>query len=156
MPRASAELMPAATPTANQIAQRLIDRKRSAAGADATQSSAAALAVGELYQGLSRWIGSEGCHALMARARAEAAVDHPLLSTVQLRARTQPYVDGLPETVAEYGEAATADSIRAMLVGMIDLLGRLIGVDMATNLIERTLPEPASESAGTEKRSAKG
>ncbi len=146
--------MPAATPTAKQLAQRLIGRKRSAADADTTNSSAAALAVGELYQALSRWIGSEGCHALMARARAEAEVDHPLLSALQLRARAQPYVDGLSETVAEYGEAATADSVRAMLAGMIDLLGRLIGVDMATNLIERSLPEPASESAGTEKRSA--
>ncbi len=148
--------MPPVTPIAKQLAQRLIDRKRSAADADMTKASAAALAVEELYRTLSRWIGSEGCHALMARARAEAQSGHLPLEAMQLRVRTEPYLNGISESVAQHGETATADAIQSMLVGMIDLLGRLIGVDMAANLIERSLPEPASESAGTEKRSAQG
>jgi len=142
-------------PTAQQLAQRLIDRERIAGDADMTRASTAALAGEELYQALSRWIGTDGCHALFTRARAQAQGDHPPLVALQFRARAEPYIEGVAESVGKYGETATADAIESMLVGMIELLGRLIGVDMATNLIERSLPESARGDAGPEKRRAK-
>jgi hypothetical protein len=141
-------------PTAQQLARRLVDRERIAGDSDMTRSSAAARAGEELYQALSRWIGSDGCHALFGRACAQAQVDHPPLEVVHLRARATPYFEGVAESVREYGETATADAIESMLAGMIELLGRLIGVDMATNLIERSLGESARDDAGPEKRRA--
>ncbi len=39
-----------------------------------------------------------------------------------------------------HGDAATAKALEAMLVSLIELLGRLIGDDMATKLIGRGLP----------------
>ena len=37
------------------------------------------------------------------------------------------------------GDAATAEALESMLVHLIQLLGRLIGDDMATKLIERSV-----------------
>jgi hypothetical protein len=141
-------------PTAQQLARRLVDRERIAGDANMTRSSTAARAGEELYQALSRWIGSDGCHALFGRACAQAQLDHPALSAVHLRARATPYFEGVAESVGQYGETATADAIESMLAAMIELLGRLIGVDMATSLIERSLGESARDDAGPEKRRA--
>jgi hypothetical protein len=38
-----------------------------------------------------------------------------------------------------HGDAATAEAFESMLVHLVELLGRLIGDDMATKLIERSL-----------------
>ncbi len=38
-----------------------------------------------------------------------------------------------------HGDAATAEALESMLVHLVELLGRLIGDDMATKLIERSL-----------------
>ena len=38
-----------------------------------------------------------------------------------------------------HGDAATAEALEAMLVHLVELLGRLIGDDMATKLIERSV-----------------
>lgn len=141
--------------TAPSLARRLIDRQRAAGDADVSRASAAALAGEELYESLSRWIGTDGCHALFMRARAHAQGDHPALDVLQVRARARPYVEGVAESVGEYGDTATAAAIESMLEGMIELLGRLIGVDMATNLIERNLPDSARGDAEPAKRRVK-
>ena len=115
--------------------------------------AAAAAHAGEwLYAALSRWIGIEGCHALFARARAEALVGNPSLVVLLLRARSNPYIEGVAHSVAEFGETSTAAGIEAMLISVIDLLGRLIGVDMATNLAERSLRESAIGAGRPDKR----
>lgn len=147
--------MATAPVTARELAKRLVDREISAGNAKTTRASAAVLAGEGLYRALSRWIGSDGCHALFTRARAqEQPANHPL-DSLQLSPRHDPYITGVDESIEEYGNDATADAIEAMIVGMIELLGRLIGVDMATSLIERSLSEFAQDNAGPEKRRAK-
>lgn len=61
------------------------------------------------------------------------------MAQVQLRARSDPYIGGVPETIMAHGDAATAEALESMLVHLIQLLGRLIGDDMATKLIERSV-----------------
>ena len=100
---------------------------------------AAATACDHLYQALSRWVGPDGCHALFTRGLAEARAEYPALAQIQLRARSQPYIDGVPETIMAHGDAATAEALESMLVHLVELLGRLIGDDMATKLIERSV-----------------
>lgn len=46
---------------------------------------------------------------------------------------------GVPETITAHGDAATAEALESMLVHLVELLGRLIGDDMATKLIERSV-----------------
>lgn len=49
-------------------------------------------------------------------------------------------MEGVHELVMANGDTATADALASMLVHLLELLGRLIGDDMAMKLIERTLP----------------
>jgi hypothetical protein len=129
---------------ARQIARRLIEsRQPEGKGAD-SRSRAAAAACEDLYRDLSRWVGIDGCHALFTRALAEARTEYSALDEIQLRPRSEPYVDGVAETIMSNGDPATADGLESMLVRLVELLGRLIGDDMATKLIDQSLA--ASES----------
>ena len=128
-------------PPAQQIARRLINSRRSSerAGGDGA-ARAAATACDYLYRELSRWVGPDGCHALFTRALAEAGAEHPALGQIQLRARSEPYIDGVAEAIMAHGDTATAEALESMVVRLVELLGRLIGDDMATKLIERSFP----------------
>jgi len=121
-------------------AQEIVRRLISSRASDGTEgdTSARAMAADHLYGELSRWVGPDGCHALYTRALAEARNEHPPLNHIQLRVGSEPYLGGVAETVAAYGDAATAKSLESMLIHLVELLGRLIGDDMATKLIERS------------------
>jgi hypothetical protein len=100
---------------------------------------AATAACGDLYKELARWIGSDGCHGLFTRALAEARKVSPALESVQLSAGSVPYVQGIDTAAAAHGDAATVAGIEVLLVRLVELLGRLIGDDMAMKLIEPVL-----------------
>jgi hypothetical protein len=121
---------------AREIVRRLIRSQ----GSERTDGDSSALAAAgdHLYRELSRWVGPDGCHALFTRALAEARKEYEQLSQIQLRAGSEPYIGGVAETVAAYGDTATAKGLESMLVHLVELLGRLIGDDIATKLIERS------------------
>jgi hypothetical protein len=121
---------------AREIVRRLIDSQGSERTEGAT--SARAAAGDHLYRELSRWVGPDGCHALFTRALAESRNEFAPLGQIQLRAGSEPYIGGVVETVAAYGDTATAKALESMLIHLVELLGRLIGDDMATKLIERS------------------
>jgi hypothetical protein len=126
-------------PPAREIAGRLISSRRSERKGGETAARAAAAACDNLYRELSRWVGSDGCHALFTRALADTRIEYPALAQIQLRARSEPYIDGVAETIMAHGDPATAEALESMLVRLVELLGRLIGDDMAVKLIERSL-----------------
>ena len=125
--------------SAEQLARRLIERRQPQPGEAGDEARAAAAVCNHLYRGLSRWVGADGCNALFARALAEARAGHPALMQIQLRARSDPYVDGVAETIIAHGEAATGEGLEAMLVRLIALLDRLVGNEMAMKLIEQSV-----------------
>jgi hypothetical protein len=139
-------------PPARQMARRLIESHRSKRTEGHTAARAAATACDQLYGELSRWVGPDGCHALFTRALVQARIDHPALGQIQLHARSDPYVDGVAETIMAYGDPATAAGLEAMLVHLIELLGRLIGDDMATKLIERSVASSGHGDPTSERR----
>lgn len=135
-------------PPAREIARRLISARRPERPGDDTPARIAAAAGDHLYGELSRWLGRDGCHALFTRALAEAAMGSPALKQIQLRARTQPYIDRVPETIMAHGDAATAEGLEWMLVRLVELLGRLIGDEMSMKLIEKSVG-PAQRGGST-------
>ena len=147
--------MSAAPETARQLAKKLVDSETGSGRSDVARAYAAARAGEELYRALSRWIGSDGCHALFTRARAQEQSANRPLDSLQLSPRQDPYITGVEDSIEEYGDDGTAGAIESMIVGMIELLGRLIGVDMATSLIERSLSEFAHDNPGSDNRRAK-
>jgi hypothetical protein len=122
----------------------LIDSRNAERNGADSRARAAAAACEDLYRDLSRWVGTDGCHALFTRALAEARLEYPALDEIQLRPRSGPYVDGVAETIMSNGDPATAEGLESMLVRLVELLGRLIGDDMATKLIDQSMA--ASES----------
>jgi hypothetical protein len=134
-------------PPARQIARRLINRHGAQQAGGDTAARAAAAACDHLYRELSRWVGSDGCHALFTRALAQARIEYPAFVQIQLGARSQPCIDGIAETIMAHGDAATAEVLETMLVRLVELLGRLIGDDMAMKLIERSLTASARSNA---------
>ena len=142
--------MPSEHLSAQQIARRLIDSRGAEPGDADSEARAAAAACNSLYRGLSRWVGPDGCHALFTGALAEARTDHPALLQIQLRARSDPYVDGVAETIMAHGEAATGAGFESVLVRLIALLGRLVGDEMAMKLLEQSLA--ATERGATPQR----
>jgi hypothetical protein len=123
-------------PPAREIARRLIERAAVDGGGSRSAAQAAVAACDHLYQELSRWVGADGAHALFTRALVHAKTDHPLLEKIQLRARSEPYLDGVVEAIEAYGATATAEALESMLVGLIEVLSRLVGDDMAMKMIE--------------------
>jgi hypothetical protein len=129
-----------------RMVQRLVDGSRVKAEGDRAADARAA-ACDRLYGNLSRWVGPDGCHALYTRALAQARTEHPALGTIELRARAVPYVDGVAATVAAHGDGETAEALDVLLFRLVELLDRLIGDDMASKLIERSLVEPEGRDA---------
>ncbi|HVS61476.1 MAG TPA: hypothetical protein VHE82_12355 [Gemmatimonadaceae bacterium] len=139
-------------PPARQIAHRLIDSRRSERAGGDTAARAAAAACDHLYRELSRWVGSDGSNALFTRALAQARTEYPALERIQLRPQSEPYIDGLAETIMAHGDAAATEALESMLAHLVELLGRLIGDDMAMKLIERSLAASERGDATTDGR----
>jgi hypothetical protein len=129
--------------SAQQIGRRLIKNRQPERKGSDGRARAAAAACEDLYRELSRWVGLDGCHALFTRALAEARTESAALDEIQLRPGAEPYIDGVAKSITSRGDAATADALEAMLVHLVELLGRLIGDDMATKLIDRSMAAPA-------------
>jgi hypothetical protein len=133
---------------ARELASQLLTRETDAPpGPDTT--AAADRACRRVSDELARWIGSDGCRALFARALTTAqAAGHPVLDTVRISARSVYCLDGLAESATRHGPAAASEGAAAILSAVIELLGRLIGDDMALSLFQHSTharpPTPVS------------
>ena len=138
--------------SARPIARRLIKSWQPERKGSEGRARAAAAACDHLYRELSRWVGLDGCHALFSRALAEARIESAALDEIQLRPRAEPYIDGVAKSITSRGDAATADALEAMIVHLVELLGRLIGDDMATKLIDRSIAAPGRGDTASDDR----
>jgi hypothetical protein len=100
-----------------------------------------------LVDALTRWFGPYGYHALLTRALVEARGAHPVLGAVIVRSPLEPLLDGLADGARGHGNAAMTTAVTTVLATVIDLLGRLIGEDMALHLVEQSLPAVAPDAA---------
>ena len=135
-----------------RLARRVIESQWSEGSAGDTPARAAGSASDRLYRELSGWVGLDGCHALFSRALTDARAESPALGQIHIRARSQPHIEGVAETIIARGDPATAEALESMLVRLVELLGRLIGDDMATKLIERSLAGSAHADQNSDDR----
>lgn len=129
-------------PTAQLLARRMLERAGSASdGREAPDPVTAAEAVSRtLAAELSRRFGPYGYHALLSRALVRARVDHPVLAAVRIRAELEPALDGLVDGAQAHGVEAVTEGMAAVLTNVIELLGRVIGEDMAVSLVNQAIP----------------
>jgi len=134
------------------IVRRLVDSGQPERTGSGSGARAAAAACEKLYRGLSRWVGPDGSHALFNRALAEARTESAALDQIRFRHDKNTYVEGLEETIEARGDAATAEALESVLVHLVELLGRMIGDDMATTLIDRSIASTAGSDASSNDR----
>jgi hypothetical protein len=85
---------------------------------------------------MARWLGATGADALLTRALAHEQGDYPFLSEIRIGHRSDPVLDGVTGIIQVHGASAAAAGLEAVLETLVSLLGRLIGDDMAAQLVE--------------------
>jgi hypothetical protein len=151
-PDRSSRTLSGNSPAAREIVRRMISSRPAHTKPGDTAARAAAVACNNLYIELSRWVGPDGCHALFARALAETRPQYPALEKIQLRPRSEPYIEGIADSIMARGDPETAEALESLLIRLVELLGRLIGDDMAMKLIERSLVSERDDTPSEKKR----
>jgi hypothetical protein len=127
------------SPSAQLVARLLASLRAQRSDAPAAALDIAVAAFHRTSHELSRWVGVGGCQALLSRALKRAAAQHPGLSGIGLELGSPPHLTGLDEGVEAHGGKAMRAGLEASLVILYELMGRLIGDDLATKLAELSM-----------------
>ena len=125
-----------------EIARQLLASARvSESGSASEPPSAAQLQqlCTRVTENLCDTIGRDGCMALLARALARTESAHPVLTTVRRITNGDIELDSVAAGAERHGVPAVTSGLEAMLAALTDILGRLIGDDMALRVM---LPDP--------------
>ncbi|MBA3343791.1 MAG: hypothetical protein H0T44_00615 [Gemmatimonadales bacterium] len=123
------------SPAATNAARRLWPRRPGDVSDPEEVAAAANRVCVQLRSGLARWVGSEGYRALLDRALGESAAHHPVLSSLSCHEGDE---QAAVAAVRAYGSAEVAAGMVALVATLIDLLGRIIGEEMAVRLVEQS------------------
>jgi hypothetical protein len=117
------------------VARRLWARTAADASTPGEVAAAAERLCTQLRSGLGRWIGADGYRVLLDRALALVRPAHPALGGLSCLGEDNPTT----ATAAQaYGAREVAAGIVALVAALIELLGRIIGDEMAARLVEQT------------------
>jgi hypothetical protein len=92
--------------------------------------------VSRLSEALRDSIGDDGCQALLFRALAQTEKDHPLLNSVLRNEHDIVHLNGVAASVEKHGAPQVASAVEAFVAVIVDVLARLIGEDMAIQIID--------------------
>lgn len=94
----------------------------------------------ELRFGLGRWIGADGYRTLLNRALGAVRAEHPALTGLPCLGGDEAV---MTIAVRVHGAGEVAAGLVALVAALIELLGRIIGEEMAVRLVERIgIPSP--------------
>ena len=143
-----------AQPASRELARQILARDLNGANPPTAASAAAAAeqSFHRLSDTLGRWVGAEGSQALFSRALALAQAQNPALRVVPPPARSALFLDALAASAPHDADALT-DGVVTIMTTLIELLGRLIGHDLALMLVTDTSP---GQGTGGEHRSDAG
>ena len=136
------------SPTSRDLARRLLAREAPPADNPAMAAAALQRACARVSANLRESVGDDGRDALLARALARTESDHPALKDVRGVDHGAVHLNNVVASVEAHGVAAVTLAIEALLAALLDVLGRLIGEDMAMRLLDLDLPGP-SRDGGT-------
>ena len=133
--------MPPETPTPHDLVRAIVDREPLRDDASYPAAAAVHAASDRMWRELCRWVGTTGCQALFARALFDTRRQHPALAGIQPSADTEARLDGVAEAIDTAGPGPTVAALEAMLVALIELLGRFIGNDMVAYMVEQIVAD---------------
>lgn len=134
---------------AADAARRLWSRITGDAGVPDGIPASAEQLFADLRVGLGRWIGTDGYGTLLTRALVLARKDHPSLASLSGLAEGQPATSA---AVQAHGAGAVSVGLMALVAVLIELLGEIIGEDMAVRLVEQAGIPGQRAGAKTERR----
>jgi hypothetical protein len=128
---------------AREMARGLLVRETSAAREPATVAAALQRACARVSANLRDSVGDDGRDALLGRALARTESDYPVLKDIRKLNHGPVHLDNVVASVEAHGVATVTAAIEALLAALLDVLGRLIGDDMAMRLLDQDLAEPS-------------
>lgn len=113
----------------------------------------AALAIHRSYSRASNALrnstGEAGRAALLARALASTERAHPALSDLRVLNSDGVHLDDIVSSIEAHGREDVAAAVEALIGAVVDVLARLIGADMAKQLVHDDVHQyQASAEAG--------
>jgi hypothetical protein len=125
-----------------EMASRLLAREAPAIESGEPEIVGAALqrACRRAIDTLRDSMGEEGCDALLARAFARAEPAHPALKDIRPVNGVGLRLDGIVATSTTRGPAEVNAAVEALLAALVDVLARLIGEEMAIQLMDHDGP----------------
>jgi hypothetical protein len=128
---------------ATEVARRLWERAAGDTDSAVEVAVAATRMCTELRAGLSRWVGSMGYRALIDRALLLARAEHPALGSLSCHGGDEPASSA---AVRVHSAAEVATGMVALVAALVELLGRIIGEEMAVRLVEQTAMKRETET----------
>jgi hypothetical protein len=98
-------------------------------------------------EALSDSMGEEGRNALLARAFARAEAAHPTLREIRPLNGSGIPLEVVVSSVKTRGATEVISAVEALLAALVEVLGRVVGDDMAVRLIDRDGPSRANGGA---------
>jgi hypothetical protein len=143
----------AASPAAAAAARQFWQRAGCEWATPAEAAAATDRALGQLHAGLVRWVGSAGYTALASRSLVIAAADQPVLRGLSGLGRDGPAIQAAAQ---EHGVGQLRKGLMLLIATLIDLLGHIVGEEMAIHLVEhastRALPGDRNRETPTESK----
>lgn len=135
---------------ATDVARRLWARVAGDTSAPEEVAAAAARMCTQLRGGLGHWVGADGYRVTLDRALVLAQAEHPALGYLSCLGGDEPVTTA---AVRAHGSGKVAAGLVALVAAFIELLGLIIGEEMAVRLVEQIgIPSPggivSSETEG--------
>jgi hypothetical protein len=119
------------------VARRLFGLQGSVEMSDAEMLASAERLGTCVPEALARWFGPYGSLALVSRALVIAEAEQRALSCVTVESTQSPRLAGIAASAERFGSSAMTDGIIALTAALYELLGRLIGNDLAVQLLDQ-------------------
>lgn len=136
--------------TATEAARRLWEIPGDGTAPEAVAAHADRVCA-DLRVGLERWIGAEGYRVLLDRSLVLARMEHAALRDLGCRGGEPT---AIAAAVRAHGPARLRAAMVTLLGALIELLGRIIGEDMAVRIVQQTLVPAPRDAPGAETRGA--
>lgn len=139
------------TPTSlpeRDLARRLLSREASGSDDPATWVAAGERVFVRLHAQLAYWFGADGLEALLGRAMDRAGVPQRATGEPATPPRRESAVDVIAATTRSMPSREGADAVEMILTAFIELLGRVVGPDMAERLVGQSQPRPTGPEQG--------
>jgi hypothetical protein len=120
------------------LARRLIEREAASANGGGAVPDGVALqrACARVLDALGNSMGEEGRNALLTRALSRAEGQHPALRNIRRLSGGGIHMEGVTATVETHPVVEVTAAVEALLGALVDVLGRLIGEDMAIRILD--------------------